>query len=117
MWPAGCRSEARPQDVTTWSTDSLRPGRPAAEDIEKVNPLTPSLSLMNLTGQTAKADAIRPHLAAFRAEMEKRYEVWESMPPEKRRKWIQVAIAKDPLFDLFIGIVQYSRKWEINDDD
>ena len=72
---------------------------------------------MNLTGQTAKADALRPQLATFRAEMEKRYEVWQRIPPARRRKWIQAAAEKDPLFDLFIGIVQYSRKWEINDDD
>ena len=72
---------------------------------------------MNLTGQTAKADAIRPHLASFRAEMEKRYEVWEKMTPAKRKKWIEVASEKDPLFDLFIGIVRYAGKWEVEDDD
>ena len=75
------------------------------------------IKTMNLTGQRAKADALRPQFAAFRVEMEKRFEVWQRMTPARRRKWIQAAAEKDPLFDLFIGIVQYSRKWEINDDD
>lgn len=71
---------------------------------------------INLTGQTAKANTIRPYLVQFKAEMDKRYVIWQRLSSEKRKKWIQVAETKDPLFDLFVGIVKYSQKWEVEDD-
>ena len=71
---------------------------------------------INLTGQTAKANTIRPYLVQFKAEMEKRFVIWERISPEKRKQWIQVADVKDPLFDLFVDIVKYSRKWSVEDE-
>jgi len=70
---------------------------------------------LNLSGQAAKADAIRPHLVQFQAEIEKRFAVWQRLSPEKRKQWIQVAEAKDPLFHLFVLIAKYCRKWEVED--
>ena len=64
---------------------------------------------LNLSNQTQKADQLRPRLAVLRTEMEKRFEVWQRLPIEKQRKWIQIAAEKDPLFDLFVGIVRYAR--------
>lgn len=71
---------------------------------------------LNLTGQTAKADQLRPILIQWRTELEKRYAVWQRLSPAKRRQWIQAAQEKDPLFDLFVSIVQYSKKWEVDDN-
>ena len=71
---------------------------------------------INLSGQTAKADHLRPHLVEFAAELDKRKVIWDRLSSEKRRQWIQVAEAKDPLFYLFVQLVKYSRDWSVEDE-
>lgn len=72
---------------------------------------------LNLSGQEQKADQLRPKLVAFRDEIELRFPLWLRLSVEKRKKWVQAADAKDPLFALFVDIVRYARKWEVDYDD
>jgi hypothetical protein len=81
---------------------------------------------LDLSGQEAKADILRPYLVAdilrpylvqFRNEIELRWPIWERLDPEKRKIWINNAADKDPLFDLFIDVVKYSRKWLLSVED
>ena len=71
---------------------------------------------LNLTGQTAKADQLRPYLVAWKVELDKRRDVWNRLSPEKRRAWVQAAETKDPLFDLFVQLYKYTQTWDVPDD-
>lgn len=56
-------------------------------------------------------------MVQFKTEIEKRYTIWQKLPPQKRKAWIAIADEKDPLFALFVDVVKYSRKWEVEDDE
>lgn len=53
---------------------------------------------LDLTGQNTLADAIRPRLVQIRNAMLLRQEVWNRLPPAKRKKW--VLSDKDPIMAL-----------------
>ncbi len=71
---------------------------------------------LNLTGQSAKAAALAPYLVLWKAELDKRRALWNRLSPAQRKRWVNAAEAKDPLFDLFVQFVRYSRTWEVDAD-
>jgi hypothetical protein len=62
---------------------------------------------LNLTGQSVITNQIQQRIVQLRTEMDKRLEVWNRLPTEKKKAW--VTSGKDPLMTLSWQIYRYLR--------
>ena len=69
---------------------------------------------VNFTGQTAKADYLRPLLVQFKGEMDLFEPLWNQLSEGQKRRVVRNK-EFGPLFDLFVDVVKYSSKWSIED--
>jgi len=58
---------------------------------------------LNLTGQQAVYDAVAPKMLQLKEEMDKRRAIWDKLPDEKKKLWIQKAM-DDPTKDAVMKI-------------
>ena len=60
---------------------------------------------LNLNGQQATVNTIRPYINALKTRLDQRKEIWDKLDVKKRRKWI--AGGKDPIITLAYSIYKY----------
>ena len=69
---------------------------------------------LNLTGQSTISAQVKTRITQFRAEMDKRKEIWKRMPFAKKKAWI--TSGKDPMMTLAWQIYRYLRDNFFGDD-
>jgi hypothetical protein len=62
---------------------------------------------LNLTGQQSAYNQVAPKIAVLQTEMEKRKVLWDRLPIEKKKLWVQKAM-QDPTKDAVMKIA-----WQI----
>lgn len=66
------------------------------------------MAVLNLTNQSTAYTQIAPKMLSLKQELDKRMEVWQKIPPEKKRAWIKSD--KDPIMSLAWDIYKYLDK-------
>jgi len=63
---------------------------------------------LNLTDQETEKAAIAPKLLKLKQLLDERKLIWDKLPDEKRKKWIQSG--KDPVLDIAWDMYKYLHK-------
>jgi hypothetical protein len=65
---------------------------------------------LNLTGQSVKANQIGVRLLDLKGAMDARKVIWDKLPLEKRKQWVQNAATVDPIMDIAWDIFKYLKR-------
>jgi hypothetical protein len=65
------------------------------------------MSELNLTGQSTIAGQVQTRINQLKTEMDKRKEIWNRLPVEKKKAWI--SSGKDPIMTLSWQVYRYLR--------
>lgn len=63
---------------------------------------------LNLTGQQAEWQDIAPKILQLKQLMDERKTIWDRLPIEKKKLWVQHSDTKDPIMYGFCLIIQYA---------
>ena len=63
------------------------------------------MAVLTLSNQKTAKSTIAPKLLTLKQELDKRMEVWQKIPPEKKRAWIKSD--KDPIMSLAWDLYKY----------
>ena len=62
---------------------------------------------LNLTRQSNIRNQVAPKLVQLQQAMDLRKALWDHLPDEKQRRWIQLAPTKDPIMDIAWDVFKY----------
>ena len=71
---------------------------------------------LNLTGQNVERINIAPKLLKMKNLMIERKVIWDKLPVEKKKLWIQHASTKDPIMDIAWDVYKWLRDNIFYDD-